>query len=116
MEELKSKAGDLADSVSEYVKTYYKYTILNTADKATGILASTVASLVILFLGIFVLLFAGLALGIWLGYLLDNMAVGYLLVAGLYLLVIIIVVALRKKIVFPLIRNKIVRNLYEQHD
>ena len=113
MEHLKEKAGDLTESVSEYIKTYYKLSVINVTDKATGIAASSLSALVIAFLGLFVLLFSGIALGIWLGDLLDNTALGYLLVAGLYLLIIIVIVALRKRIVFPMIRNIIIDKIYE---
>lgn len=116
MEELKSKVGDLTDSVTDYIQTYYKLTLLNAADKATGIAASTLASVVIVFLGIFVLMFGGIALGIWLGYLLNNAALGYLLVAALFLLIIVIIFALRKSLVFPMIRDKLINKLYEQDD
>ena len=71
------------------------------------------SSLVVLFLGVFVLLFSGIALGIWLGEVLDSPALGYLLVAGIYLLIIIILVLLRKRIVFPMIRNLIINKIYE---
>ena len=84
MEELKSKAGDLTDSITEYIQSYYKLTLLNAADKATSIMASTLASVTIIFLGIFVLFFGGIALAIWLGNLLDNDALGYLIVAGFF--------------------------------
>src|SRR4030095_12459761 len=113
MEELKSKAGDLTDSITEYIQTYYKLTLLNAADKATSIAASTLASVTIIFLGIFVLFFSGIALAIWLGNLLDNDALGYLIVAAFFLLVIIIIVSLKKKIVFPVIRDSLINKLYE---
>jgi hypothetical protein len=116
MEELKSKAGDLTDSITEYIQTYYKLTLLNAADKATSIAASTLASVTAIFMGIFVLFFGGIALAIWLGNLLDNDALGYLLVAGLFLLIIIVIVALKKKIVFPVIRDKLINKLYEPND
>jgi hypothetical protein len=115
MEELKSKAGDLTDSITEYIQTYYKLTLLNAADKATSIAASTLASVTAIFMGIFVLFFGGIALAIWLGNLLDNDALGYLLVAGLFL-IIIVIVALKKKIVFPVIRDKLINKLYEPND
>ena len=116
MEELKSKAGDLTDSITEYIQSYYKLTLLNAADKATSIAASTLASVTIVFLGIFVLFFGGIALAIWLGNLLDNDALGYLIVAGFFLLVIIIIVSLKKKIVFPVIRDSLINKLYEPND
>ncbi|RYG51138.1 MAG: phage holin family protein [Chitinophagaceae bacterium] len=114
--EVKSKAGDLSDSITEYIQTYYKLTLLNAADKATTIAASTLASVVALVLGFFVILFGGIALAMWLGSLLDNPALGFVLVAGFFLLVIIIIVALKKKIVFPAIRDNLINKLYEPND
>jgi len=116
MEELKSKAGDLTESITEYIQSYYKLTLLNAADKATTITATTMASLVMIFLGIFVLFFGGIALAIWLGNLLDDPALGYLLVAGFFLLVIIIIVLFKKKLVFPIIRDSLINKLYEPND
>lgn len=113
MEEFKLKAENLTKSVGDYFDTYYKLTVVKAADKATGIAASSLAGISIVFLGIFVLFFAGMALGVWFGQLLDNEVAGYLLVAAIYLLLIIILVALRKRIVFPFIRNLIVRKFYE---
>jgi hypothetical protein len=116
MEELKSKAGDLAESITEYIQSLYKLTLLNAADKATTISATTMAALVMIFLGIFVLFFGGIALAIWLGNLLDDPALGYLLVAGFFLLVIIIMVLFKKKLVFPIIRDSLINKLYEPND
>ena len=116
MEELKSKAGDLAESITEYIQSLYKLTLLNAADKATTISATTMAALVMIFLGIFVLFFGGIALAIWLGNLLDDAALGYLLVAGFFLLVIIIMVLFKKKLVFPIIRDSLINKLYEPND
>lgn len=116
MDELKSKAGDLTESITEYIQSYYKLTLLNAADKATSIAASTLASVTIIFMGIFVLFFGGIALAIWLGNVLDNDALGYLIVAGIFLLIIIVIVAMKKKIVFPVIRDKLINKLYEPND
>jgi cytochrome c biogenesis protein CcdA len=116
MEELKSKAGDLTDSITEYIQSYYKLTLLNAADKATTIAASTLASIVIFCLGIFVLFFGGIALAIWLGSILDNPALGYLLVAGFFLLIILTVVLFKRRLVFPMIRDTLINKLYEPND
>ena len=113
MEDFKSKVENLTDNIGQYVNTYYKLSVLNATDKATGIAATSLATLSIFFLGIFVLFFTGMALGIWLGDILENPVAGYLIVAGFYLLIIIILVLLRKRIVFPFIRNLIIRKIYE---
>ena len=116
MEDVKSKVGDLTESITDYLETSYKLAVLNVTDKVTTVVASVMASFVVLFLGLFVILFGGIALGVWLGDLLDSDALGYLLVAALFLLIILVVVAMRKRIVFPMLRNKIINKLYEQDD
>lgn len=113
MEELKNKAESLTKNIRDYADTYYKLTIIKATDKATGIAAGALAGFSILFLGIFVIFFLGISLAIWLGELVNNQALGYLIVAGFFLLIIIILVIMRKKIVFPMIRNLIIRKLYE---
>lgn len=113
MEEFKLKAEALTKSVGEYFDTYYKLTVVRAADKATGIAASGLAGLATFFLSIFVLFFFGLALGVWLGRVFENQVLGYLLVAVVFLILIVLLIALRKKIVFPFIRNLIVRKFYE---
>ncbi len=113
MKELKTKATELSDSITDYIQTYYKLTILKTTEKATGVVASLLSSIVALFLGIFVIMFLGVALAVWLGELVQNVALGYVLTAAVFLLIIVILVLLRKKIVFPMIRNLIINKLYE---
>lgn len=113
MEELKTKAENLTKSVGEYVDTYYKLSIIKATDKATGIAAGGLAIISVTFLGIFVLFFLGIALGVWLGNILNNAALGYLLVATLFIIIIIVLVTMRKKIVFPFIRDLIIKKLYE---
>lgn len=116
MDELKNKAGDLTDSITDYIQTYYKLTLLNAADKATTIAASTLASITVFCLGFFVVLFGGIALAIWLGSLLDSPALGFVLVAALFVLIIVIVLVMKKKIVFPAIRDLLINKLYEPND
>jgi hypothetical protein len=113
MEELKTKAEDLTKNLKEYAETYYKLTILKVTDKATNVVSGILAGVSVLFFGVFVLLFLALALATWLGQLVNSEAAGYLIVAGIFLLIIVILVMMRKRIVFPMIRNKIIRKLYE---
>jgi hypothetical protein len=116
MKDLKSKAGDLTDSITEYIQSYYKLTLLDAADKATTIAASTMASVVVIFLGSFALLFAGVALAFWLGDLVNSRALGFLFVAALFIIIILVIVAMKKKIVFPIIRDSLINKLYEPNE
>lgn len=113
MEENKNVFSDLGKGVVDYAESWYKLTILSGTRKATQAAAFLLTILSVVFLGLFVLFFAGLALGIWLGTLLNNPSVGYVLVAALFLVIMFTLIGLRNKIVFPFIRDAIIRKLYE---
>lgn len=116
MEELKTKAGNLTESITDYIQTYYKLNVLKIADKSTSAAATIVAVVAVVFLGAFVLLFGGIALGLWLGQLMEDMVLGFVLVAGFFMVILVILVMLRKKLIFPIIRNKIINKIYEEAD
>ncbi len=115
MEENKNVFTDLGKGILDYADSWYKLTILSGTKKATQAAAFLLTILSVVFLGLFVLFFAGLALGIWLGELLNNASAGYILVAVLFLLVMVVLIAMRNKIVFPFIRDTIIRKLYENN-
>jgi hypothetical protein len=64
-------------------------------------------------LGLFVLIFASLGLGWWLGDVMNSRAGGFFAVAGFYLLLVLCVVLMKKKIIFPYIRNLFIRKVYD---
>ena len=112
-DDIKDSLGDLVDHAGDMANTFYRLQILNLTKKATDVTANVAGGLVAALLGVFFLLFAGIALGFWLGDLLNSNALGFLIVAGFFALLAIIFMSIRKKIVFPLWRNKIIRKLYE---
>jgi len=113
MEDLKKNVGQLKHHVSDYAKTYIEL-IKAKATKGTSNAAAgaTVGILSIVFAFFFLqFLFFGLAW--WLGSLLDSVAAGFFIVAGLFFLLIVLVLALRKKVIVPMIRNAIISKVYE---
>ena len=113
MDDLKEKTADLADHVEDMADTFYRLTILNVTQKATNIASGALTMIVVSVLGLFVLLFLGIALSWWLGDLLDNRTVGFLLGGAFFLVLLFAIVALRKRIVFPMIRNLIISKVYD---
>lgn len=114
MDELKEKTADLADHVEDLANTFYKLTILNVTQKTTNIAANVILGVAIVVFGSSVILFLGLALAWWLGDLIDSRIGGFLLTAAFFLIVLWIIAATRKKMVFPFIRNRIIRKIYER--
>lgn len=112
VEEIKETTKDLTDHVTEYVETFYKVAVLNLTQKATDLTSTVIMVVALLTLGTFVLLFGSIALAWWLGNLLESRVAGFLIVAGFYLLLLILIIALRKNFVFPIFRNAIIRKLY----
>lgn len=112
-ETIKDKAQDILDHVEDIADTFYKLAIVNVTQKATNIASGVIAVIAICLFGLFVLFFGGLALAWWVGDLVNSRAGGFLLVAVFFLIVMGIIIGMRKKIVFPFIRNLIIRKIYE---
>ena len=113
MSDSKNVISELSTGIMEYVDTWYKLTRVSGTRKATHVAASLLAIISVLFLGLFVLFFGGLALSIWLARLLDNEIAGYGIVALFFLLVMVVLIFMRKRIVFPIIRDLIIRKIHE---
>lgn len=113
---LKEKTADLADHVEDLVQTFHKLAVVNITQKLTHAGSTLVVLLALNILGLVAFIFLGIALSLWIGTLLGNTAVGFLAGAGIFLVVLVIIVLLRKNIVFPFIRNLIIRKVYDKED
>jgi hypothetical protein len=113
MENIKNKAENLTDHISDYADTYFKLTVLNATDKAAGVASVSATAIIVTVLSVFFLFFTGIGLGYWLGEKLDNMLVGFLIVAGFYALLAVLIVVLQKSVLLPFFRNLIIRMAYE---
>jgi len=75
------------DDVKEYINLRIRLIQLNVTEKVAQALANLIATTAALIFFILFFLFGSLALGYWLGELLDSAALGFALVAGFYLLI-----------------------------
>jgi uncharacterized YccA/Bax inhibitor family protein len=111
--DIRLRAKTLTDDVSELFDLYYKLGVITVTEKASSAISASITVMVILFLLMFTLLFGGLGLGWFLGERLNSMLAGYGIVSGIFISLIIIVLAARKTLLFPFIRNIIIRKVYE---
>lgn len=114
MEELKTSASHLKDHVNEYVQTTVQLYKAKATKGASNAAAGVVIGVVTLVLALFFLSFLFTALAWWLADVLDSNALGFLCVAGFFLLLIITIFALRRKLIVPLIRNAIISAVYDK--
>jgi hypothetical protein len=116
MEDLKDKTASLANHVEDIANTFYKLTIVNITQKASRLSAGIIVLLGACLLGFFAILFTGLALAWWLGDIINNRAAGFLLAGALDIILLFVFIAMKKKVIFPYIRDLIIRKIYDDED
>ena len=113
---LKEDAKDVFNHASDYAETFYKLSLVRLTKKVSDIASGVVNSVLIFFISLCILLFISFAGAWWLGDVTNDRALGFLLVAAFYLLLIFILILMRKKIISPFIRNTLIRKIYEEKD
>jgi thiol:disulfide interchange protein len=116
MDDLNTKATNLANHVQDIAQTYYELARINVAQAGSKALSRAIIFFLLAGLVLCILLLASIGLSLILGNLLNNAAAGYFIVASFYLVVVVLFYLLRKKIIFPFIRNFIVRKIYDKSD
>jgi hypothetical protein len=116
MDNLNTNAANLANHVQDIAQTYYELARINVAQAGSKAVSRAIIFFLLAGLVLCILLLAGIGLSLLLGNVLQNAAAGYFIVASFYLVLVILLFLLRRKIVFPFIRNFIVRKIYDKSD
>ncbi|MGJ7031442.1 phage holin family protein [Niabella hirudinis] len=113
MLELKEKLETVAEDVEGIAKTYYRLSVLNIVDKGSKLGSSFLVLGLVTGLAFFIFLFIGFGASYWIGQALGNPMLGFFIVAGFLLLILLLILLLSKKTIQPLIRNIIIKNIYD---
>jgi len=113
---LKEDAKDILNHSQDYLETLYKLNVVRATKKASNIASGLVNSVLLFFISLCVLLFLSIAAAWWIGQEINNPALGFLSVAGFYMLLAIILIALRKNVISPFIKNSLIKKIYEEKD
>jgi len=116
MEKAFARAEELAGTIKEYVNTKIESVKLSAAEKTSAVIANVVAGIVVALVFLFVIIFASIALSFGLGEWIGKTWAGFLIVAGLYLLIGIIVWAGRGKIIRMPLMNAIIQQLFSKEE
>lgn len=116
MDSLKTKTAHLKEHVSEYVQTTVQLAKAKATKGVSNAAAGAVIGIATAVFGIFFLAFLFTALAWWLGGILESPALGFLCVAGFFLLLIVLLFALRRKVFAPMIRNAIISAVYDKEN
>jgi len=99
--------------VSDLVETYVALAKANVTQKVADAASSSVTGILVAVLAFLTILFGSFALAWWLGQLISSTVGGFLIVAGIYGLFTALLIAFKEQFLYPIIRNKIVKKVYE---
>ena len=116
MEKTFAKAEELAEHIKEYVNIRIDSVKLSAAEKSSKLTANIFAALIAAFVFLLFIVFASTALAFVFSKLTGEFYWGFLIVAGIYLIIGLIVWSMRERILRIPIMNAILQQLFNEED
>lgn len=111
IEERKELIEDLFEKAEEYVKTNVQLAKLKATDKMADIVGSLIAKTALIILVFFFLMMINIGIAFWLGSVMGQTHYGFMVVAGFYLILAILVIAFQKTLIKEPISNSIISQI-----
>ena len=111
MNEKPTVINELRQLITEYFDARLKLIKLETFEKIAKVTAVLFSSLVVALLGFFLLFFLSMSLGFYLGKVFDSLTLGFLAVTGLYLLLFVVVLLMKKDLMEKFLIERIIGEL-----
>ncbi len=105
---------ELKDRFQAYVSDRITLVKLQAAEKISVAAAAIISGVLLLVFGLFLLIFISITLGFLFSHWLDSYAAGFGIVAGIYLLLILIVVFFGKKLFGNAVTHKLIQNFLKK--
>ena len=115
MEETKNDIKALAQELKEYFNLRTKLAELQIKKIAAELIAKIATSLITVVFLSMAFLFASLALGLYLSELMGSYSIGFIMVAGIYI-VLALIFSLFKRSIKEKISNGIITELFKEND
>ena len=109
----KSKIEKIYERVEQFALTSIELYKLKAWQKAAEIATTVATSLLMGVFGLLFLLFVSVGLAVYLGEIMGRMHYGFMVVSGIYLLLAIIVYALRARVLKDKLNTYIVRKIFK---
>lgn len=105
---------ELIDKAEQYAKTNVQLYRLKVIDKVTDVFSSVASGIVISIVILFFIIILSVGASLWLGEVMGKTYYGFFAVAGIYALIAIILVALRKHLLENFFNDYIVRLIFKE--
>ena len=112
METAHERISDLTGNIREYIETRIDIAKLDAADTIATSTSSMAAWLVIGIAFLFCLFLVSTGAAIGVGYMMDNFVAGFFVVAGVYLVIALVLIACRDSWIRKPLINSIVKNIF----
>jgi len=100
--------GNIRKDIQEYIEVRLDLLKLQAAEKISKIISNTAVAIILILLLSLILFFLSFAAGYFMASVLNSNVLGFLCVAGFYLLLMLIILIFRKKIIDrPVIKSVI---------
>lgn len=100
---------ELTDNLKEYISTRFEILQLEAIDKVSLIGAVGSFGFIVSMIAVLFFLFGSIALGFYIGELFNSNSIGFAILSGIYLLILIILFTLKKKLFNVRLRNIIIK-------
>jgi hypothetical protein len=118
MEEKKGNKDRFFAETEELIETYVKNRLLlirlDATEKGAKLAAHFVTGMVLGFLFFFILLFLSIMAGDYFAELTHSQFYGFAIIAGFYVVLLIILLLIRKRYIFPYIINLVIKTVFDQ--
>lgn len=107
---------ELKQLIADYLDARYNLFKLETYEKIAKVTAVLFSSVVVALLAFFLLFFLSLSAGFYFGSLFNSLALGFLLVSGIYVILFLVVMLRRKEFFENFIIERIIGILMRKED
>jgi hypothetical protein len=105
---------ELIDKAEQYAKTNVQLYRLKAIDKVTDVFSSVAAGIVISVILIFFVIILSIGASLWLGDLLGKPCYGFFVIAGMYAVIAIILMSMRRSLLETFFNDYIVKLIFRE--
>lgn len=109
------KLEELTENLNKYVKTNFELIKLEATERACVVGSKLIVSLILLVVGCLLVLFISLGASFYLSDYFKNNYIGFVIVAGFYFLIGLILILGKKALVERPLRDKIIRKVFSEN-
>ncbi len=112
---INESVGEVYGYLKAYFNQHLEFFKLDMAERTSRALSLAITMVIILMLGLVMLVFASLALGIYLGETLGSYPKAFLIVSGGYALFTLFLLLLRRQLITNPILSRIIKVFFQNH-